>query len=61
MWDANGKKASFYLSQMFKLAKQKSDRDKHCKPHTFVEGQRVYVNNFGKGERWLPGDIVEKS
>ena len=41
-----------------KQAKQKSNRDKHCKPRTFVEGERVYAKNFGQGNRWLPGLIV---
>ena len=41
-----------------KQAKQKSNRDKHGKPRTFVEGERVYAKNFGQGNRWLPGLIV---
>ena len=43
-----------------KQAKQKSDRDKHCKPRTFVEGERVFAKNFGQGKKWLPGHIVSR-
>ena len=43
-----------------KQAKQKSNRDKHCKSRIFVEGERVFAKNFGQGKRWLPGHIVNK-
>ena len=34
-----------------KQAKQKSNRDKHCKSRIFVEGERVFAKNFGQGKR----------
>ncbi len=43
-----------------KQAKQKSDRDKHCKPRTFTEGERVFAKNLGQGKRWLPVYIISK-
>ena len=43
-----------------KQAKQKLDRDKHCKTRNFSEGERVFVKNFGQGERWLSGKIVSQ-
>lgn len=43
-----------------KQAKQKSDRDKHCKPRCFSEGEKVFAKNFRKGKKWLPGHTVRK-
>ena len=43
-----------------KQCKQKLDRDSHCKDRHFSEGERVYVKNFGQGEKWLQGEIVKQ-
>ena len=42
-----------------KQAKQKSNRDKHCKSCTFVEGES-FCKEFDQGKRWSPGHIVNK-
>ena len=43
-----------------KQARQKSDRDKRCKPRTFTEGESVFAKNFRPGEKWLRGRILRK-
>ena len=42
-----------------KLLGQKENYDKRARERTFTETDRVYVRNFGRGETWLPGDIVQ--
>ena len=42
-----------------KLLGQKENYDKRARERTFAETDRVYVRNFGRGETWLAGDIVQ--
>ena len=38
---------------------QKRDHDLHCRPRSFTRGNLVYAKNYGPGQRWLPGKVVE--
>ena len=42
-----------------KLLGQKENYDKRAQERTFAETDKVYVQNFGRGETWLAGDIVQ--
>ena len=43
------------------LQAQKAQHDRKAKPRTFTVGDNVFVKNFGAGDRWLPGRIVQVS
>ena len=43
-------------------AKQQAQQDSHnklAKERSLLVGDKVYVKNFGQGQRWLPGVILE--
>ncbi len=40
--------------------KQKAWHDRHARAQSFHEGETVLVRNFARGQRWLPGAIMEK-
>ena len=42
-----------------KLLGQKENYDKRAQERTFAETDRVYVQNFRRGETWLAGDNVQ--
>ena len=42
-----------------KLLGQKENYDKRARERTFAETDRVYMRNFGRGETWLAGNIVQ--
>ena len=44
-----------------KQEKQKARHDQRAKSRTFRDGDLVFVKNFGVGDRWLPGRIVDVS
>ena len=44
-----------------KQQQQKAQHDRKAKPRTFRLGDTVFVKNFGAGQRWLPGQIVDVS
>ena len=44
-----------------KQQQQKAQHDRKAKSRTFRVGDAVSVKNFGAGQRWLPGRIVEVS
>ena len=44
-----------------KQQRQKAQHDRKAKSRTFRVGDAVFVSNFGAGQRWLPGRIVEMS
>lgn len=65
-----GRKLKSHLDMIFpniksnvnaKQAKQKQYHDKCSKARILCPGNRVYVCNFGSGEKWLPGVILEKT
>lgn len=39
---------------------QKQGRDVHAKLRDFVVEDTVYARNYGQGQLWLPGQLVEK-
>jgi len=41
-----------------KLEKQKQRYDQHTTVHQFVPDETVFVHNFGEGDTWLAGEIV---
>ncbi len=41
--------------------KQKAWHDRHARAQSFQEGETVFVRNFARGQRWLPGAIMRKS
>uniref|UniRef100_A0A8C2FFT4 Gypsy retrotransposon integrase-like protein 1 n=2 Tax=Cyprinus carpio TaxID=7962 RepID=A0A8C2FFT4_CYPCA len=41
--------------------KQKAWHDRHARERSFREGEAVFVRNFARGQRWLPGSIVKES
>ncbi|XP_056118298.1 uncharacterized protein K02A2.6-like [Rhinichthys klamathensis goyatoka] len=41
--------------------KQKARHDKHARERCFGEGETVFVRNFARGQRWLPGAVLGKS
>ena len=40
---------------------QKITHDRKARERTFAEGERVYARNFGTGNTWIQGEIVETS
>ena len=42
-------------------ASQKQAHDWHAKERTMQEGEAVYVSNFRRGPRWLPGILKEST
>ena len=40
-----------------KQLRQKEYHDWHCRARNFAVGEKVFLRNFGQGERWLPGHI----
>jgi len=50
-----------FNSVLSKQAKQKEWHDKSAVNRSFNEGDLVYVVNFGTGQRWIPGVVIEKS
>ena len=44
-----------------KQLQQKAHHDVAMQPHKFQEGEEVYLRNFGRGESWLPGWIVNRT
>ncbi|GFS18338.1 hypothetical protein ElyMa_006844700 [Elysia marginata] len=40
---------------------QKLHHDKTCKEREFSVNDNVYVRNYGRGEKWVPGDIVQST
>ncbi|RXN04191.1 putative protein K02A2.6-like protein [Labeo rohita] len=40
--------------------KQKAWHDRHAREQSFQERETVFVRNFARGQRWLPGAIVKK-
>ena len=42
-----------------KLLGQKENYDKRAQERAFAKTDRVYVQNFGRGETWLASDIVQ--
>ena len=46
---------------LLKLQRQKQDHDKTCRERTFKVGQHVFVRNFSKRCKWLPGTILERT
>ena len=44
-----------------KQMKQKVAHDKKARERTFAKGERVYARNFGTGNTWVPGEIMEFS
>ena len=39
--------------------KQKAQHDHRARSRTFRVGDAIFLKNFGAGQRWLPGQIVE--
>ena len=39
--------------------KQKAQHDRKARSRTFRVGDAIFLKNFGAGQRWLPGQIVE--
>ena len=44
-----------------KQERQKADHDKNVRDRFFSKGEKVFAKNHGKGDKWLYGEIVEKS
>ena len=40
---------------------QKQGHDLHTRERQFLEGKSAYVKNYGPGERWIAGKIVERT
>ena len=40
---------------------QNDSHDKTSRERLFTEGESVYVRNYRRGEKWLPGCIVQVS
>ncbi len=38
--------------------RQKAVHDRRAKPRSFVFGDTVFVRNYFKTKRWLPGSII---
>nr|XP_055046280.1 LOW QUALITY PROTEIN: uncharacterized protein K02A2.6-like [Misgurnus anguillicaudatus] len=41
--------------------KQKFRHDQHAKDRSFQEGEAVFIKNFGRGQKWLSGVVLENS
>ena len=44
-----------------KQLQQKQTHDATAKPRSFAVGAKVYVKNYGSGQSWLPGHVVQIS
>ena len=44
-----------------KQERQKTDHDKNVRDRFFSKEEKVFAKNHGKGDKWLYGEIVEKS
>ena len=44
-----------------KQTRQKLDYDKRSRSRKFLEGERVYVKNHRKGDKWLSGEILKQT
>ena len=43
-----------------KQQQQKARHDQKARSRAFRIGDSIFVRNFGVGNRWLPGEVVEK-
>ena len=44
-----------------KQQQQRETHDKHCRKCTFSVGEKVFVKNHHRGNKWLPGSIVKET
>ena len=44
-----------------KQLQQKQDHDFKARPREFIVGDLVSVRNFGQGDKWLPGVVIERT
>ena len=46
---------------MEKQERKKADHDKNVRDRFFSKEEKVFAKKHGKGDKWLYGEIVEKS
>ena len=44
-----------------KQQQQKNFHDTHCRERTFSVGERVFIKNNAKGQKWIPGSITKQT